>query len=515
MIIRNSLNVVFAALALALTCSPGFALDDRVLQIASPREITSLDPQDTGFHFRRLRVAETLVTTDPQGNLVPQLAESWQVSEDGLTWTFDIRDGVKFHDGSVLTADWVADRFSTFAEQGNLIATLPIEVVEAGDGTVVFKLEKPFSLVPAFLTDATSIILAPSSYASDGTVTQIVGTGPYRVEVIDGKKAADLAAFDDYWGEPANIGKVHFIGATGQDTLANLAESGQADLILGLPQVLRDRVEASGNVRIKQLQTGRILGLLFNSTDPRFDDVGERQAVSLALDRAGISTALFRNPDAAANQLFSPAFPDWHVSGAPDIGWDIDEAKRLLAEAGWTSGEDGVLVNDEGLRFSVEVIVGPQPELQAMSQVVQAQLREVGIDVDLVSGSYAQVAETAANDTLALGLARRAYGMAPDPVGTLLVDYLAENSDNAVWGGINFTDPDLQTAFADYLGATNEEQTASARGRILEIMNGALPILPLAWYDYNVAISDRVDFDSVPVDALELSFWIDRVAWAD
>lgn len=519
MISRRAVLTASLALGAATAASGRFAWakEDRILQIVSPREITSLMPYDTGYHFRRLGVAETLVTADPQGNLAPQLAESWSVSDDGLKWTFVIRGGVRFHDGSALTPELVRDAIDVQRKSRNnseMVSQLPISSVSVDGQSVVITVERPFSLVPAFFTDGAAIILAPSAYAADGTVIKIIGTGPYRITNIDGKTSVSLEAFPDYWGTPAKIAKVHFTGATSPDTIANMAEAGQADLVLGLPQVLRDRVEGSGRVRVKQVQTARINGTFFNAEDVRFDDVAERRAISLALDRQGIATALFGNPKAAANQLFSPAFPDWYDPNLPPIERNVEEAKRLLAGAGWTPGPGGILARD-GTRFSFTIIVGKQPEVTSLAQAIQAQLAEVGIEVKLENGNQGQVLESVADGSFLFGLTRRNYGAVPDPVATLILDYSEGNAANAVWSGVNYHNPEMESALNEYLAARNEDELTAAHNKLRVLVNGDLPVLPLVWYDYNVSISDRVNFDSVPVDALEVSFWIDRVKWAD
>lgn len=518
MIPRSAVLAASLALGVVTITSDraAWAAEERVLQIVSPREITSLRPDDTGYHFRRLRVAETLVTTDPEGNLAPELAKSWSVSSDGLTWSFVIREGVRFHDGSALTPELVRDALEAQRKARNnteMVALLPISSVSVDGQAVIIKLERRFSLVPAILSDGAAIILAPSSYAADGSVSQIIGTGPYKVTNIGDKTSVDLEAFPGYWGAPANISKVHFTGATSPDTIANMAEAGQADLVLGLPQVLRDRVEGGGRVRVKQVQTARILGPIYNSADVRFKDAAVRQAISLSLDRKGIATALFRNPKAAANQLFSPAFPDWHDPKLPQIERNVGEAKRLLASAGWKPGADGILAKD-GTRFSFTVIIGKQPEMTSLTQAIQAQLAEVGIELKLENGSQTQTLESVANGSFLFGFTRRNYGAVPDPVATLLVDYSEANASKAVWGGINYRNPQLESALNDYLAATKEDEQAAAHKKIRALANGDLPVLPLVWYDYNVSISNRVAYDSVPVDAQELSFWIDRVKWA-
>ena len=510
-----------ASLVLGIAAASGqsaWAQEERVLQIVSPREITSLDLGDTSYHFRRLRVAETLVTIDPQGKLAPELAESWSVSDDGLVWTFVIRKGVQFHDGSALTPDVVRDAIELMRKantNSELVSKLPISRVSVDGQSVVVTLERPNSLVADFFTDGPAVILAPSSFGADGKVTQIIGTGPYRITNIESKTSVDLEAFPAYWGEQPRVARVHFTGATSPDTIANLAESGQADLVLGLPQVLRNRVEGSGRVRIKQVQTGRIVGAMYNAGDVRFDDAIERRAISLTFDRNGIATALFNNPKAAANQLFSPAFPTWYDAQLPQSERNVDEAKRLLAEAGWAPGPDGILTRD-GTRFSFTMVVGKQPEIASVAEAIQAQFAEIGIEVKLENGGQGLVLEAVANGSFLFGLTRRNYGAVPDPVATLVLDYAAENAGTSPWSGINYHNPELDSALNAYLAARTADETAAAHKRLQAFATGGdLPVVPLVWYDYNVSISNRVDYDSVPVDALEVSFWIDRVKWAD
>lgn len=518
MISRRAVLAASVVLGAATTVLGRTALakEERVLQITSPREITSLELADTSYHFRRLRVAETLVTIDPNGKLAPELAKSWSVSDDGLNWTFVIREGVRFHDGSALTPELVRDAIEAMRKSRNnteMVPQLPISSVNIDGQAVVVTLKQPFSLVADFFTDGPAVILAKSSFGPDGTVKQIIGTGPYKITRIEGKTSVDLEAFSDYWGTPAHIERVHFTGATSPDTIANMAEAGQVDLVLGLPQALRDRVEGSGNVRVKQVQTARINGVFVNAGDVRFDDPAERRAISLALDRQGIAKALFGNPKAAANQLFSAAFPDWYDPDLPQIERNVEEAGRLLAGAGWTKGPDGVLTR-EGARFSFTMIVGKQPEVKSLAEAIQAQLAELGIEVKLENGNQGQVLESIAKGSFQFGLTRRNYGAVPDPVATLVLDYAESNAANAVWSGVNYRNPDMESALSEYLAARNEDQRTASRKKIRALLNGDLPVIPVVWYDYNVSISDRIAFDSVPIDALEVSFWIDRVQWA-
>lgn len=160
------------------------------------------------------------------------------------------------------------------------------------------------------------------------------------------------------------------------------------------------------------------------------------------------------------------------------------------------------------------MIVGKQPEVKSLAEAIQAQLADVGIEVKLENGNQGQVLEAVSKGSFLFGLTRRNYGAVPDPVATLVLDYAESNAANAVWSGVNYRNPDMEQALSDYLAARNEDQRVAARKKIRALVNADLPVIPVVWYDYNVSISDRIAFDSVPIDALEVSFWIDRVKWA-
>jgi len=212
----KSLWLVGGALLAAsylVSTGPGMADEDRVLEIGAWREITTLEPMDTGYHFVRLRVAETLVGIDPTGKLTPALAESWSVSEDGKTWRFTLRQGVKFHDGTAMTPEIILGQVENYRTKSHVLSTAPITGVALDGGDLVVTLGEPFSLLPAYFTDATAVIMAPSSFGADGSAKAVVGTGPYRVTAIDGKTSIDLEAFGGYWGDKAHITKVHYTGA--------------------------------------------------------------------------------------------------------------------------------------------------------------------------------------------------------------------------------------------------------------------------------------------------------------
>lgn len=512
MISRRTVLQAAAAMSTLAFVPFAHAQEDRVLQVVSQREITSLEPRDTGFHFRRLRVGETLVGITPDGALTPELATGWETSADGLTWRFALREGVTFHDGSEASPQIILEAFERVRPKSELVSKAPISRVYVDGHHLVIELTDAFSLLPAYFTDATQIILSPSSFDADGTVVQVIGTGPYRVVEIADKTSVALEAYPAYWGEQPNIRRVQYTGAVGQDTMLNMAESGQADIVFGVPTVMRDRVESSGRAHLLAVTSGRTFIFRVNAQSPLFNDVRARQALSLAIDRQGIAAAILRNPDAAAYQLFSRALGEWFDPSVAPIARDVDRSKALLAELGWVPGSDGILQRD-GERFAFELFAGDLYEMPGLDVALQAQLKEVGMDLEIVTGPWAVMLDAVKAGTFRASYGARNYGQIPDPVATLAGDYPAEPDPNAVWGGVGYSNQDFSQAIAEYQHATSADVKADARQRIQAILQSDLPTIPVGYREYAAAVSDRLDPETVTIDPIEASFWIDRLDW--
>ena len=325
-----------AILASALLSFNSATADDRnVLSVVAPWEVTSFDPAVSGFAFQRLQVLETLVDADAEGKLRPGLATEWSGSDDGLTWTFTLRDGVSFHDGSALDADAAAAALTRAWEQPGVLKKAPIKGISAADGAVRFTLEAPFAALPAFLAHATTVIAAPSSLDASGAPVAAIGTGPFKVETAAPPQSLTLVKNAAYWADAGTLEKVNYLASSRGETRALLAESGDADLVFTLDPAGYGRLGAVDTVETIAVPIPRVVTLKVNAGHPSWRIRGAREALSLAVDRAGIAAAITRFPEAAATQLFPPALDKWHDGKLPAAGHRSGKAKSLLAELGW------------------------------------------------------------------------------------------------------------------------------------------------------------------------------------
>jgi peptide/nickel transport system substrate-binding protein len=448
----------------------------QVLKVAGPWEIGGIDPAQTGYVFSRLQVAETLVSADSSGKLVPALAEAWSVSDDGLTWRFTVRTNAIFHDGTPVTAEAAAAGLKQAHAGVGVLTQAPISEIASDGRDVVIQLEKPFAALPAYLVHFSTIILAPSSFDDSGRVAKIIGSGPYKVKSLTPPLKLELEDSGKWWGGAPGISDVSYLAVGQGETRALMAESGAADLVFSMLPVSVDRLKRNPmlDVRIATIPRTRILKV--NAGSSFFDDAEERQALSYAIDRAGITKVILRNAELAATQLFPPALPGWHMPDLQPLTRDLDRARQLLAEAGWTPGADGILEQD-GERFSVTLLTySSWPELPPIATALQAQLREVGIDVKVSVGNSSEIPSRHQDGTLEMGLISRLYSIVPDPVGTLHQDYGPGGSD---WGAMDWSNDELHSVVDQLAVTTDPEERAPLQRRAVEILQEELPSIPV------------------------------------
>jgi peptide/nickel transport system substrate-binding protein len=487
------------------------ATDDKVLRVVAPWDYDSADPIDTGYILTRMGIGETLVMAEPSGRLVGGLAESWTVDPDHLTWRFRIRDA-RFHDGTKVTAAIIATGLQRVQPKAETLSTIPFTAIEPnGEGELILRTRTPFAPLPAFLVDYAGVILAPSAYDGARQVVRPVATGAYRVTAIDGTKVVEAEAFEGHWGIRPVIGRVRYTAAVQGDTRANLAEAGEADLTFTLLPQAAERIEAGGRARILRATIPRVRMFTMNLALPQFADVRVRQALSLAIDRAGIARTVLRDPASAATQLLPPVLSGWHDPTLPPLRRDVAEARRLLTEAGWQPGADGVMTRD-GQRLAFGVLIpSNRPEIPIMGQAIQAEMREIGVAVELRPGPSSGIPAAARNGTLQAALLARTYVNVPDPIGTILPDYA---SDATIWASTGYRSAEMRKLVTDYIENFDEGDQASLRRGIVGLLQRDLPVIPVSWFQHNAAASTRLDPASLELDPFEMSYRLAGMRWA-
>ena len=499
-----------AALPAVLGGRPARAAD-AVLRIVSPWEFDSPDPIETGYILRRMGIGETLVGVTPDGKLIGLLAESWAVDPDHLTWRFRLRNA-RYHDGTAVTAADVARTLERVRSKAESLSAIPVAELRAEDErTLLIRTTTPFAPLPSYLTDYAGVILAPSAYDADGRPQRPVATGPYRVTALQGTRSIEAEAFADYWGAKPAIPRTRYIAVVSGDTRASMAQAGEADVAFTLLPQATQAIERSGHARILRLTIPRPRMMAMNLRLPQFTDVQVRRALSLAIDRTGIANAILHHPPSAATQLLPPLLTGWYDPTLPPLRQDVPEARRLLAEAGWSPGPDGVLAKDGNKLQASMIVPSNRPEIPVMAQAMQAQFREIGFAIEVRPVPSNSMPGAVRDGSLQSAMLARTYVNVPDPIGTILPDFA---SDHPVWTSPGFVDPGLRATVQQYLQTFDEAALPPLRKQIVTMLQDQLPVIPVSWFEHNAAVSPRVAADSVTLDPFEQSYLVPAMRWA-
>ena len=503
---------VVAALLTLSACGSGSrdgAAAEDTLRIAGPFEVHSLEPAADGEVFTRLQVSETLVTSDIEGELAPGLATEWSSSADGTEWSFELVEDATFHDGSALTPDAVVEAVERAAAvEASPLAEVPIEQIEADGSSVTFRLSRPDLTLPAVLTHYSTAVLAPAAYDADDHVTEVIGTGPYEVTELELPASISTTASPEWRGEQPAVEKVSFQAVGRPESRALMAVSDQADVVFGLEPAGREQVEGADGVRMESSLQPRTILMKVNADHPILGDERVRRALSLALDRESMADAVLREEELAATQLLPPSLAAWHPDLEP-LTQDQDAARDLLREAGWSEGSGGVLERD-GKPLALTLITYPdRPELPALATAIQAALAQVGVRLEVEVTNSSEIPAGQADGTLELALIAKHFALVSDPLVDIAAVFAPEGND---WGVMNWQDDRVTRAIDALLAGGSESAAAKNRETIVRTAHEELPLIPVAWYRMNAAVSDRVE--GFVMDPLETTWRLTDLQWA-
>jgi len=359
-----------------------FAKGD-TLTIATAASSKTLDPiatPDSFTHNIMNQLYECLVGFNNKGEIIPLLAEKWDVSPDGKTFTFHLRKGVKFHNGEELKADDVVFTFqrATGPDGGPIRAFSnfidPAGLKKIDDYTVVVTTRIP--MPSTFLQTLAHTWSAPVSkkavekYGKDYGMNP-VGAGRFKaVEVLPGDKVV-FERFDDYYGEKAKVKNLIIRTIVEASTRTIELESGAVDLIIDAAATDVSRIESNPALKIIKVPSCRVNMLGFEVNKPPYNDVRVRQAMNLAVDREGIVKVVYRGFAEPAAGPISSAIKYNKQNSTPYVKTDIAKAKALLEEAGYPNG------------FKGEILAPDRTEMIRVATVLQENFAKIGLQMEV------------------------------------------------------------------------------------------------------------------------------------
>ncbi len=382
---------LIVALGLASTlASPAFAQQDTIT-LGMVLEPPNLDPTAGAAaaidEVVYANIYEGLTRFAPDGSILPGLAESWETSEDGLTWTFLLHDGVTFHDGTTFDAEdvkFTLDRAraedSANAQKALFAGISDVAVVDPL--TVAITLSAPNGNLPFNLAWGDAVIVAPESV--DQAATSPVGTGPFTfTRWVQGDRV-EIARNPDYWGEAPALAAATFRFIADPNAAFAAMMAGDVDTFPNFPAPeTLGQFEADPRFKVIVGSTEGETILAMNNTHPQLSDIRVRRAIAHAIDRQEIIDGAMFGYGTPIGTHFAPHNPDY-LDLTAQSAHDPDTARALLAEAGLSG-------------LSLRLALPPPSYARRGGEIIAAQLRAVGIETEITNLEWAQWLEQVFN----------------------------------------------------------------------------------------------------------------------
>jgi len=374
-----------AALALTTALTPAFAQARTDINVGLVLEPPNLDPTAGAAaaidEVVYANVFEGLTRFDSNGGVIPALAESWEISEDGLTYTFSLHDGVTFHDGTTFDAEDVKFSLDRARAEGSVNAQKALfadiaDVTVTDPTTVTITLSKPNGNFLFNLAWGDAVIVAPES--AEANATNPIGTGPFSFGTWTQGDSVTLEKYASYWGTPAQLDRATF-RFIGDPTAAYAAlQAGDVDVYPNYPApetVAQFQGDPRFEVVVGSTEGETILAM--NNVKPPLDNILVREAITHAIDRQAIIDGAMFGFGTPIGTHFAPHHPDY-VDLTAQSNYDPEKSKALLAEAG---------VGDITLSLKLPPVEG---YARRGGEIIAQQLAAVGIKTETTNLEWAQ-----------------------------------------------------------------------------------------------------------------------------
>ncbi|MCH7230756.1 ABC transporter substrate-binding protein [Glycomyces sp. L485] len=424
----------------------------RIAMMQPPR--SGLTPlSDDAFKLSRWSTAETLVVLDGDGTALPALATDW--TQDGTGWTFTIREGVKFHDGTGLTAETVVNSLtvaSQAAPKPRILDGIDLTVVAEGN-TVTVSSAEPDPIMPERLSSPQLSILAAKAYEGDVVDPVGAGTGAFVLTAVNGTTSASLDRNDEWWGGEVAAAGINVVFVPDGTARAGRLRSGESDIVEAVPVSQAGLLDED---QITEVPMPRTCTFYLNCESGPFADPALRAAAREAIDAQELVDGVYEGRADLAEGLLGPAIP-----------WAERRAGRTEpADAGPADG--------------TAITIGTftdRAELPEVAQVLQQQLEDAGFTVELDIREYANIESDALGGAFdAFILSRATVLDSGDPVAYMYSDFASDGSFNIAQLADDTVDEALRVAAATPTGDERRAAVLEAETAILNT-DGAVPLL--------------------------------------
>lgn len=448
------------------------------LTVAKQNETLSLSPYATPGGFGDTEalnmIFETLVRMDPTGatqDIVPGVADEWTVSDDGLTYTFNIRDGATFSNGRPVTAEdvqytldnWSDPEVSQWASFARGYESTTI----VDESTVQVNMSQPIGGFLYSLAMVTAAILpeAEAEEAGEAFFDAPIGSGPFVLDEWVKGSSISFSKNPEYWDEAGPLlDEIEFRFITDDNNRVLALRSGDVQMVDNVPWSQVEALEGEAAVTLEEFEIPSWILLSLNNQRGPFADQNVRQALSLAIDREGVNENIYFGKGELPNSILPRLRFDAGADQIAPTPYDLEQAKALMAESAYPDGFEATLEYPSG-----------NAAFESLAAVLQGAWAELGVTVELVPGDQATLSQNFTGGEYDIMLP---YSFAASDVP--IPDEFAEFY--AVPGGTNgfftwWTDPAIEEMVLEFTGTIDEEERAALWPPIQEAMLEAQPAI--------------------------------------
>ena len=458
------------------------------------RDIRDLNPHlYAGEMYAQEMLYETLVNITADG-YEGCLAESWDISEDGKTYTFHIRDGVKFSDGEVCDANAIKANFDAIIENKDRhtwleMMNLLVGVSAPDDKTFVIELSEPYyPLLTELGVTRPFAMISPKAMKDGSTkdgVNAYIGTGPY---VLTDFVTDEYAVFEaNYWGEQPKIKKITVKVIPDNQTRILALEKGEIDMIFGKNMIDADAInQYTGNDKftVSLSDPTSTRQIVLNTTKEVLADKEVRQALQHATNKQAISDGIFYGLEQPADTLFAKTVPYCDIDLEP-YAYDVEQAQSMLDEAGWVVGADKIREKD-GQKLNIDLLYNSDSVTEkAIAEYLQSEYQKIGISLNIHGEEEQSYRDNmkAGNFDMVFNIC---WGTPYDPQSSLAAMRAPVYGDYAAQLGLE-DKAEIDQAITDILVSTDEQKRQDLYTFVLTRLHEDAVYIPLT-YECNKAI---------------------------
>jgi len=450
-------------------------------------------------------ILESLVMYDKNFDIVPLLAESWKVSEEGSVYTFKLKEGIKFHDGTPFNADAVIFTIEHIKTGvANYRVAMVKDIVKVDDYTVRFVLKSPSLVFLLYLAGGGTVgIVSPTAYEKDkdrwGTEV-LVGTGPFKFEKwIRGQEIA-LVRNDEYKHGPdfldnkgpAYLEKIVFKIIPEPTTLVGAVKSGDVDFTTYVPPVFVQELKKDSTIQFYNAPSMGSRWLSFNLQRKLFQDKRIRLAIAHAINKEPIADIAWSGTAIPTCSLLGAATVGYYGVSDKCIEYNPEKSKQLLAEAGWEDLDGDGILEKNGEKFEINLLAYALPGNSKSVVIIQDQLKKAGIKVNvetLEKGAAIAKAQSGDFDIMEFGITHS--------IGAAFLNYIGHSENKGLINTAFYKNPEFDELMIKAAGTAEMEKYKEYVKKAQDILLRDLPYVPLVTLMDSIMAKPRMVVDNL------------------